>query len=183
MKLPSPTVLASLSCSFLLAALPACQSASTTQANSLEPEREIKPIGDLVEATKKPQSIGMLLADLNSSIKAWNNLNLAGQTSKDQARARDIELHIQTVAHQRSADMRSNSSLLIAWLTEHGAKGTCELPAARMGLLDMSASVRTHSLMIMANRLDSESLQAIIDRLDDETTLVCGAATRAASYI
>jgi hypothetical protein len=257
MNLPSKRLVASLSCALVLTVGSACHS-TDTKSNSVTPEKDIQPIGEIVESTKKPVSIGMLLTDLNSSIKAWNNLNLAGQSSKDQARARDIELHIQTVAHQRRAeitaelesgplnnrivaaaalgftrnpealgpllaalddshpevtssaliglwllqrpdiplekicpffspdssdDVRSNAALLIAWLTEQGAKSDCELPRARMGILDPSPSVRTHSAMIMANRLDADSVQALADRLDDETLLVCGASTRAIAYI
>jgi hypothetical protein len=257
MKLPSAQRNAFLLALPILVAAAGCRS-SGTQSNSLEPDREIKPIGALVEATKKPESIGKLLADLNSSIKAWNNLSLAAQTPKDQARGREIELHIQTVAHQRRAEIvnelqsgplnnrivaaaalgftrepeaqgpllvalddphpevvssalvglwllqradtpiekicpflaseqddnvRSNAALLVAWLTEHGSKGSCELPAARMGLLDKSPTVRTHSALIIANRLDADSMQALIDRLDDDTSLVCAAAVRAITYI
>lgn len=234
-----------------------CQS-SGTRANALDPGREIKPIGALVEATRKPESIGKFLADVNSSIKAWNNLNLAAQSAKEQARARDLELHIQTVTHQRrdeviaeletgplnnrivaaaalgftreaeahgpllaalddphedvvnsaliglwllgrvdtpiekvcplmsagrGNEVRSNAALLVAHLTKNGARGDCELPAARMGLLDPAPTVRAHCAMILANRLDSESLQALLDRLEDDTALVCAAAARAVTHI
>lgn len=257
MKLPTPITLASFSCAVFILVGSACQ-APETKSSTLEPDREIKPIGALVESTRKTDSIGKFLADLNTSIKAWNNLNLAAKTSKEQARGRDIELHIQTVAHQRRGeivselesgplnnrivaaaalgftrdpdaqgpllaalddthsevvssaliglwllqrtdtpiekicpffsrdrddDVRSNAALLIAWLTEHGAKASCELPAARMGLLDASPTVRAHSALILANRLDSDSMQALVDRLDDETGLVYGACTRAITHI
>ncbi len=257
MKLPSAALFARLCLLPVLVASSACHS-SGTKANPLDPDREIEPIAALVEATKKPESIGKLLADLNSSIKAWNNLNLAAKTPKEQARARDIELHIQTVAHQRrseitselesgplnnrivaatalgftrdpdaqgpllaalddtheevvnnaliglwllgrtdtpiekvcpllstahSDDVRSNAALLIAMLTREGAKSDCELPAARMGLLDKSPTVRAHSAMILANRLDSESMQALLDRIDDDTVLVSAAAARAIAFV
>lgn len=255
MTLPSIRVLA-LSLALPALAL-ACRS-SGTKANALDPDREIQPIGALVEATKKPDSIGKFLADVDDSIQAWNNLNLAAQTTKEQARARDLELHIQTVTHQRRDEIiaelesgplnnrivaavalgftrdaesqgpllaaladsheevsggallglwllqrhdtpiekicpfldnghddrtRSNAALLLAWLTAHGAKGDCELPAARMGLLDKAPAVRTHCALILANRLDTESLQALLDRLGDDTALVCGAAARAVAHI
>lgn len=257
MKIPSAARCASLLLLPVLVVSSGCRS-SGTKANALDPDREIKPIGALVEATKKPESIGKLLADLNSSIKAWNNLNLAAKTPKEQARARDIELHIQTVAHQRrgeivselesgplnnrivaatalgftrdaeaqgplmaaledsheevinnaliglwllgrtdtpiekvcpllstthSDDVRSNAALLLAMLTREGQAGECELPAARMGLLDTSPTVRAHSAMILANRLDSQSMQALLDRLDDDTVLVSAAAARAITYV
>ena len=255
MKFPSQARLATCAILSLLAL--SCRSAST-RANALDPDREIKPIGALVEATKKPESIGKFLADVDDAMKAWNNLNLAAQSKQEQARARDLELHLQTITHQRRDEIiheleagplnnrivaasalgftrdgeaqgpliaalsdpheevsasallglwllqradtpiekvcpflsagredrtRSNAALLLAWLTAHDASGDCELPAARMGLLDKSPTVRTHCALVLANRLDSESLQALLDRLDDETVLVCGAAARAVAHI
>ncbi|MBL8859089.1 MAG: HEAT repeat domain-containing protein [Planctomycetes bacterium] len=234
-----------------------CRS-SGSQSNALDPDREIKPIGALVESTKKPESIGKFLADTNSAIKAWNNLTIAAQTPAEQSRARDLELHIQTVTHQRRSeiinelesgplnnrivaaaalgftrdeeaqspllnalsdrhaevvssaliglwlldrqdtpvdricpllsssngeDVRSNAALLLARLCSGGKKYDCALTMARVGVIDPSPTVRAHCTMILAHQLDTDSLQALVDRLYDETGLVASAAARALAHI
>jgi hypothetical protein len=80
----------------------ASSGASKTPA---DPEREIRPIGDLVAREKKPDSIGKFLSDLNNDIKAWNGLFLRAQTDEEKARCRLMETHITTVAHQRRAEI------------------------------------------------------------------------------
>lgn len=228
-------------------------------AGIASPDREVRPIEALVEASKKAEPIGKFLADTNSAIKAWNNLLIAASTEQEKARARDLELHIQTVTHQRRVEVvtelesgplnnrivaaaalgftrdveaqgpliaalednhdevvssallglwllgrtdtplervcplmsqsrndevRSNAALLMAFLTqadEHA--GECALQAARLGLLDTSATVRAHCAMVIANCKDSGSLQALVDRLYDEKPLVVSAAARAITYL
>lgn len=242
----------------LLVLLAAGCNSSGQQNVPAAPEREIRPIEDLVEATKKPEPIGKFLVDVSSAILAWNNLTLAATTEAEKSRARLVETHLTTVTHQRRAELvaelengplnnrqvaatalgfthdveaqspliaaladphdevvgnallglwllgradtpldkicpllgnmnnekvRSNAALLMASLTEKGARDACVLPAARIAVLDSSPSVRTHAVYILANCADVDSLQALLDRLYDETPIVVSAAGRALSYL
>jgi len=253
-----PMVLATALPAFVLfLAVAACNSSGQQNVPDA-PDREIRPIEELVEATKKPDSIGKFLVDVSSAITAWNNLTLAATTEAEKSRARLVETHLSTVTHQRRAELitelekgplnnrqvaatalgfthdveaqspliaaladphdevvgnallglwllgradtpldkicpllgnmnsekvRSNAALLMASLTEKGARDACVLPSARIAVLDTSASVRTHAVYILANCADADSLQALLDRLYDDTTIVVSAAGRALTYL
>jgi hypothetical protein len=232
-----------------------CASSGSKGSSSTAPER---PIEDLVAATKKPESIGKFLADVNQAIKAWNNLFLDAQSDAERSRARLLETHLTTVTHQRREEIirelesgplnnrivaaaalgfthdveaqspliaalsdqheevianalfglwllgrtdtpietvcplfstrygdnvRTHASLLLTALTKDGASAPCALSAARLGLLDPTPEVRVHSALILANLKDSESVQAIVDRLTDDEVIVVSAAARTLVYL
>lgn len=239
--------------------LTACASSGSKSGKGpKEPDREIKPIGDLVEATSKPDSIGTFLKDVNGSIKAWNNLFLSANSDQDRRKARLLEEDLMRVTHKRRAELvtelesgplnnrivaaaalgftreseaqspllaalddsneevvssallglwllgrsdtpldkicplltggrsenvRTNAALCLATLLQSGAKGDCALQAARLGILDPAPTVRAHCALILADQKDTASLQAICDRLYDETPLVVSAATRALVFL
>ena len=223
-----------------------------------DPDRDIRPIEDLVAATKKPESIGKFLADLNQSIRAWNNLFLNATNDAERSRGRLIETHLMTVTHQRRDEIqrelesgplnnrivaaaalgfthdveaqspliaalddpheevvanalfglwvlgrtdtpvdrvcpflssshgdgvRTHASLLLSALTRDGSSEPCVLSAARIGLVDERPEVRVHSALILANLKDTQSVQALIDRLHDGEAIVVSAAARTLEYL
>jgi hypothetical protein len=245
-------------CLTLLLCAAGCASSGSTRRAPAEPDREIRPIEELVAATKKPESIGKFLADVNQAIKAWNNLFLDAQSDAERSRGRLLETHLMTVTHQRRDEIikelesgplnnrivaaaalgfthdieaqspllaalndpheevianalfglwllgrmdtpmdrvcplfstrygdnvRTHASLLLTALTKDGAKDPCALAAARLGLLDTTPEVRVHSALILANLKDLESVQALIDRLQDDEVIVVSAAARTLVYL
>ncbi len=80
---------------------PAADAAEASK--SANPEH---PIAAIVEATRTPEPIGKLLADLNQEITAWNNLFLMAQTETDRAKARTLEKSIMTTTYNRRAEIR-----------------------------------------------------------------------------
>ena len=84
----------------------ACSSSGSKQNKGpKEPDREIKPIGDLVAATNQPESIGTFLSEVNSTIKAWNNLFLSANSDQDKRKARLLEDDLMRVTHKRRAEL------------------------------------------------------------------------------
>ena len=60
-----------------------------------------KPAGELIEATNKPPPIGKFLAEVDASIRAWNNLLLTADTAEERRKARMLEDNLSRVTHQR----------------------------------------------------------------------------------
>lgn len=88
----------------LALALGACQS-SAPQPKPLAGQGPEKPIGGLVEATDTPTPIGTLLTELDSSIRAWNNLTLSAQNEADRRRANLLEQNLMFVTHKRRDEL------------------------------------------------------------------------------
>jgi HEAT repeat protein len=88
----------------LAIALAACQATGKDEAppSGEGPEH---PIGGLVAATDTPASIGTLLSELDSSIRAWNNLTLSAQNEADRRRANLLEQNLMFVTHKRRDDL------------------------------------------------------------------------------
>lgn len=63
------------------------------------------PIEDLVNASAKPEPIGLLLANLDRSMQRWNQLQLSGSTAQDREKARKLELWIAGEAHRRRSEL------------------------------------------------------------------------------
>jgi len=63
------------------------------------------PIAAIVEASNKPEPIGMLLVTLDQEITAWNNLFLMAQTEVERSKARNLEKTIMTTAYNRRAEL------------------------------------------------------------------------------
>lgn len=87
-----------------LVLLAACAS-TRTNSGPKPPDREIKPIGKLVEDTNKPEPIGKLLTDINGSIKAWQNLFMTATTSEEKRKAQLLEQDIMRVSHARRVEL------------------------------------------------------------------------------
>ena len=87
----------------ILLGVSSCSSPSpkTTEAS----EARDRPVADLIEATNKPVPIGMLLAEFDASIRAWNNLLLTAATADDRRKARMLEDNLSRVTHQRRAEI------------------------------------------------------------------------------
>lgn len=68
-------------------------------------EARDRPVAELIEATNKPVPIGMLLAEFDASIRAWNNLLLTAATAEDRRKARMLEDNLSRVTHQRRAEI------------------------------------------------------------------------------
>ena len=83
----------------------------------------------------------------------------------------------------RDDGVRRNAAQCLAALVYDGDRGDCVLPAARLGLADTEPAVRSQCCMILATLVDPTSVQALCDRLYDETPLVVAAAARAVSYL
>jgi HEAT repeat protein len=76
--------------------------AADAAGKSTAPEH---PIAQIVEATNKPEPIGMLLVTLDQEITAWNNLFLMAQTEVERSKARNLEKTIMTTAYNRRGEL------------------------------------------------------------------------------
>src|SRR5262249_1175408 len=83
---------------------PACAGSGANKKTSDDGAPK-QPIGDLVEATNKPEPIGQFLASLDAAMRHWNELQLTGTTHADREKARKLELWLATEAHQRRAEI------------------------------------------------------------------------------
>ncbi len=79
---------------------PAEEAADATKSTAPE-----HPIAEIVEATRKPEGIGSLLASIDREITAWNNLFLASVTETDRAKTRTLEKSIMTKTHNRRQEI------------------------------------------------------------------------------
>ena len=68
-------------------------------------DKDPKPIGDLVERSKVPESIGKLIADLDLELNAWTRLKMTAATAEDRNKARELEKVIATTAHARRGEL------------------------------------------------------------------------------
>jgi hypothetical protein len=241
----------------LLCAL-AASCAATSGARGKPAETDPRPIAKLVEATNPPAPIGKLLADIDASIRRWNNLLLTARNPEESKKANLLDKDLMRVTHARRADLieqlesgplsnrviaasalgftrdaeaqspliaalddahpevvsnallglmvlgradtplesicrlmqssqdegvRRNAAQCTASLVQGGARAECVLPAARQGLSDPEAGVRSQSALILATLVDAPSLPSLCDRLYDEVPLVTAAAARAVAYI
>lgn len=150
-----------------------CRSTSSSTGPG-GPDREIQPIEDLVAATKKPESIGKFLADVNQAIVAWNNLFLAASTEAEKSRARLVETHLTTVTHQRrdeivqeleSGPLHNRIVAAAALGFTHDVEAQSPLLAA---LSDPHPEVVSHALfgLWMLGRTDTP-LEAVCPHLQD----------------
>ena len=86
-----------------LALAAGCRSTKPRQAaTDGNPER---PIGDIVEASNRPEPIGKVLADLDASIRAWTRLVMTGQDDADRRKANQLEQTVMFVAHKRRDEL------------------------------------------------------------------------------
>jgi len=79
--------------------------ASSNASKRIEEEEGPDPIAGIVEATNQPEPIGKLLADLDSQIRAWNNLYLAAQSTEDRRKARMLEDNLSAKTHKRRTEI------------------------------------------------------------------------------
>lgn len=79
--------------------------------------------------------------------------------------------------------VRTNAAQCLSNLVQAGGKSDCVLAAARLGLADPEAGVRSHCALLLATLLDTESLQALVDLVHDAVPLVTSAAVRALVWI
>ena len=96
-------ILSPIRLSLVLAVAAGCASTSPERKGSGD-DRE-RPAADIVEATNHPAPIGKLLADIDASIRAWNNLLLTARTAEDRRKARMLEDNLSRVAHKRRAEI------------------------------------------------------------------------------
>ena len=75
--------------------------ASTPSDSKDAEEGRERPAAELIEATNKPAPIGKLLAEIDASIRAWNNLLLTADTADERRKARMLEDNLSRVTHQR----------------------------------------------------------------------------------
>jgi HEAT repeat protein len=79
--------------------------------------------------------------------------------------------------------VRRNAAQCAGGLVQTGARSDCVRAAARQGISDSEPGVRSHSVLILATLMDTESLPSMCDRLYDEVPLVAAAAARSVAYI
>ncbi|MBK7874359.1 MAG: HEAT repeat domain-containing protein [Planctomycetes bacterium] len=79
--------------------------------------------------------------------------------------------------------LRSNAALCLASLTSLGAKDPAALEAARLGLLDDEAGVRSQCALILGNLVDADSIDPLADHLVDPVPLVAAASARSLAHI
>lgn len=86
---------------------------------------------------------------------------------------------------QSSSDegVRRNAAQCAASLVNAGAQADCVLPAARQGLSDDDAGVRSQCILLLGSLVDTTSLPTLCDHLSDPIPLVASAAARAVAYI
>jgi hypothetical protein len=89
----------------LVAVLAACAGSGTKQAQPPADHAPAHPIGDIVEATNKPDPIGLLLSNLDLAIQRWSQLHLTGSSGDDQTKALMLDKWIAGEAHRRRSEL------------------------------------------------------------------------------
>ncbi len=79
--------------------------------------------------------------------------------------------------------VRTNAAQCLSNLVQAGARASCVLPCARLGISDPEPGVRSHSALVLAALVDIESLQALIDMVHDPVPLVTSAAVHSLVWI
>jgi hypothetical protein len=139
----------------MLLALAACQ-APAPQSKPIPGQGPEKPIGGLIEATDTPTPIGTLLTELDSSIRAWNNLTLSAQNEADRRRANLLEQNLMFVTHKRRDDLvvELETGPLNNRIVAASALGFTRDPEAQGPLIaaleDPSAEVTANALLGLA---------------------------------
>ena len=87
----------------VLALAAGCASSSPKPVEPAE-ARE-RPAAEIIEASNKPPPIGMLLAELDASIRAWNHLLLTADTADERRKARMLEDNLSRLTHQRRTEI------------------------------------------------------------------------------
>lgn len=72
--------------------------------------------------------------------------------------------------------VRTNAAQCLSTLIAGGARASCALASARLGISDSEPGVRSHSALLLGTLLDSESLRGLIDLIHDPVPLVSSAA-------
>lgn len=90
-----------------LLCLGACRSTQTGKAaEATDAEaRESKPYDPRVWDEVEQVPLGMLLAELDKSMRAWTNLTLTAQTASDRKRANLLEENLTAKVHKRQSDL------------------------------------------------------------------------------
>jgi HEAT repeat protein len=78
------------------------RSPAAEAADSTAPQQ---PIAAIVEASRTPEPIGLLLTNLDQEITAWNNLFLAAQSETDRSKARNLEKSIMATTYNRRVEV------------------------------------------------------------------------------
>lgn len=104
---PTRRLARSLAASLALAIAASCagtgKKSSTPDADGdVAPQR---PIEDIVSASATPEPIGLLLSNLDLSMRRWNQLQLSGSTAQDHEKARKLQLWITGEAHRRRGEL------------------------------------------------------------------------------
>ena len=79
--------------------------------------------------------------------------------------------------------VRTNAAQCLSNLVQAGARSSCVLASARLGISDPEPGVRSHCALLLATLVDTESLQALIDLVHDAVPLVSSAAVHALVWI
>lgn len=79
--------------------------------------------------------------------------------------------------------VRTNAMQCLAGLVQNGAESTCAVGTGRLGLSDTEPPVRAHSALLLGQLEDTESVQVLIDTVQDSIPLVSSAALRAVVWI
>ncbi|MFT5049624.1 MAG: HEAT repeat protein [Chlamydiales bacterium] len=93
------------------------------------------------------------------------------------------ELLEERLLHSSSAAARGNAALALRKIIEAGATSETVLKTARAGLIDNQPSVRSQCAILLASKLDTESIDNLEVLLHDEIPLVALAAARSLAYI
>ncbi len=81
------------------------------------------------------------------------------------------------------AGVRTNAMQCLASLVQAGAQADCAVGTARLGLSDTEPAVRAHSALLLGELEDTESVQVLIDTVQDTVPLVSSAALRSIVWI
>ena len=126
--------------------------------------------------------IPALLAALNDDVpevvaNAIYALGIKGDASIPTARI------IEFLATSSHNALRTNAAWTLAELAQKGAPLDGVLPVARRALADEAASVRSQAVVILAAKLDGESIPALAGVIRDERNLPALAAIRGLAYM
>ncbi len=132
--------------------------------------------------TREVQAQGPLLAALEDSSQdvvanALLGLMLLGRADTPLDRICDLA--------RASSDpgVRTNAMQCLASLVQNGAQSACAVGTGRLGLSDPEPPVRAHSALLLGELEDTESVQVLIDTVQDNVPLVASAALHAVVWI
>jgi HEAT repeat protein len=81
------------------------------------------------------------------------------------------------------AGVRTNAIQCLAALVQNGAQSKCAISTGRLGLSDPEPPVRAHSALLLGELEDTESVQVLLDTVQDAVPLVASAALQSVVWI